>query len=131
MNTWHKPKGTYVAAAMLCLTVVVQPSAQQPKEGHIRGQVLDDARASIAGANVFIGRRISSGESVRLATHTDRNGNFELDLAEGGYDILLTSPAFAAAVETVSVLPGKTRKIEFKLKALNCNFPGMNCDTFR
>ncbi len=66
-----------------------------------------------------------------MAAHTDLSGDFVLPLEEGGYDILVTAPGFAAGVQTISVATGKTRQVEWKLKALACNFPGMNCDTFQ
>ena len=65
---------------------------------------------------------------MRLLTHTDINGDFTLALPEGGYDILVTSPGFVAAVETLPVFAGKTKKGQWRL---DCSFPGMNCDTFQ
>lgn len=63
--------------------------------------------------------------------HTDINGNFKLVLPVGGYDVLVTAPGFASGVETVAVPAGKTKKTGWKLKVLDCSFPGMNCDTFQ
>jgi hypothetical protein len=131
MNSWHRLKRSYVVAAMLCLAAIARPSAQRPKEGNIKGHVLDVVGASIAGASVFVGRHVPSEESVTLVTHTDSKGDFQLPLAEGGYDVLVVSPGFASAVQTVAVLAGRTEKTEWRLKALDCDFPGMNCDTFR
>lgn len=114
--------------AVVCAANAV---AQQPKAGQISGRVVDVAGATINGASVFVRRNIPPDEDVRLLAHTDIHGDFKLVLPKGGYDVLVTSPGFAAWVETVPVLAGKTRKMQWKLKSLDCNFPGMNCDTFR
>jgi hypothetical protein len=97
----------------------------------ISGHVADTEGATIKGASVFVRRNIPSEETIRLLVHTDIHGDFNLVLPEGGYDVLVTSPGFAAAVETVPVLAGKAKKSQWKLKSLNCDFPGMNCDTFQ
>ena len=68
---------------------------------------------------------------MRPVAHTDIHGDFVLVLPEGGYDILVTSPGFVAEVKTLPVLPGKTKKAQWKLEVLDCDFPGMNCDTFQ
>jgi hypothetical protein len=105
--------------------------AQQPKTGQISGQVLDVVGATIKGASVFVRRNLPPEEDVRLLAHADIHGDFKLVLPEGGYDVLVTSPGFAAGVETVAVSAGKTKKVRWKLKVLDCSFPGRNCDTFQ
>ena len=120
-----------IALAMICIVNAAQSSAQQPKTGQISGHVVDVMGATIKGASVFVRGIIPPEEKVRLLAHTDINGDFKLALPEGGYDVLVTSPGFAAGVETVPVRAGKTKKIQWKLKAWDCNLPGVNCDTFQ
>ena len=92
---------------------------------------VDTVGATIKGASVFVRRNTPPENDVKLLEHTDIHGDFRLVLPQGGYDVLVTSPGFAAWVETVPVLAGKTKKIQWRLKSLDCSFPGMNCDTFQ
>jgi hypothetical protein len=117
--------------ALVCVVNATHSSAQQPKTGQISGHVVDVVGATIKGASVFVRRHIPSEENVKLLAHTDVHGDFRLLLPEGGYDVLVTSPGFAAAVETVPVSAGKEKKVQWKLKSLDCSFPGMNCDAFQ
>ena len=87
--------------------------------------------AVIPRASVFVRKNSPSEDNVRVVAHTDIHGDFELLLPEGGYDVLVTSAGFAAVVQTIPVFPGKTRKVQWKLRVLDCDFPGMNCDTFQ
>ena len=66
---------------------------------------------------------------MKLLTHTDIKGDFTLDLPDGGYDVLVTSPGFAASVKTIGVTSEAPRGLHWKLNVLDCSFPGMNCDT--
>jgi hypothetical protein len=120
-----------IAAAYFGLMVSPQGRAQQSKTGQISGHVVDSVGASIKDASVFIRRNTPSEDNVRLAAHTDIHGDFVLVLPEGGYDVLVTSPGFAAQVETVPISFGKPKKAQWKLGFLGCDFPGINCDTFR
>jgi hypothetical protein len=106
-------------------------SAQQHPSGQISGHVVDVVGATIRGASVYVRRNSPPDDEIRLLTHTDIRGDFKLELPEGGYDVLVTSPGFAANVETIPVSAKQTRQVRWQLKALNCNFPGMNCDTFQ
>jgi hypothetical protein len=87
--------------------------------------------ASIGKASVFVRRSLPFEESVRLTTHTDRNGNFVLTLPEGGYDVLVASPGFLSAMQTLPVIHGKERNTRWKLQVVPCSFPGTVCDTFQ
>ncbi len=118
-------------ATLLCFMNIAHSMAQQPKDGQITGHVVDVMGATIAGASVFVRRHIPPEDNVKLLTHTDSNGDFKLVLPEAGYDLLITSPGFAAGVETIPVWAGKNRKMEWKLKVLDCSFPGRSCDTFQ
>ena len=121
----------HLVLAVVCVLNPAQSFAQQPKVGQISGHVVDVVGATLKGASVFVRRNMPSEEKVELLAHTDIKGDFKLVLPEGGYDVLVTSPGFAAGVRTVAVSAGKTKKIQWKLKILDCSFPGMNCDTFQ
>jgi hypothetical protein len=120
-----------IAILVVCFGTFPHSSGQQLQTGQISGHVGDVQGASIDGASVFVRKHMPAEENVKLLTHTDTHGDFMLVLPEGGYDVLITSQGFAASVETVPVLGRKTRKVEWNLKALKCDFPGMNCDTFQ
>ena len=133
MNDQRIPKHAVLAIvmAMVCLGTFTHSSAQQTQTGQLNGHVLDVVGATIKGASIFVRRHSSPDENTKLLTHTDINGNFTLSLPEGGYDVLVVSPGFAASVETIPVMARKTRKAQWRLKVLNCDFPGVNCDTFQ
>jgi hypothetical protein len=131
MKSWHTIAPGVVAAICLGAIMIPVSSAQVPASGQIRGHVVDTVGATIKGVSVFVRKNGPSEERVKLVTHTDMQGDFVLRLPPGGYDALVASPGFAAGVETVAVLVGKTRKIQWKLRALDCDFPGVNCDSVR
>ena len=120
----------HILIAALCFTGNAQSATQRAKAGQIRGHVADIAGAVITKASVFVRRSLPPEDSVRLVTKTDAKGDFAFVLPEGGYDVLVTYPGFLAAVQTVPVLDGKTRKTEWKLKPIPCGLPGTVCDTF-
>jgi hypothetical protein len=94
-------------------TPIAHTSAQQHGSGQLRDHVVDSEGATFKGALVLVHKQGSGEDNLRVAAHTDRSGDFVLPLEEGGYDILVTAPGFAAAVQTIPVAPG------------------MNCDTFQ
>jgi Carboxypeptidase regulatory-like domain len=128
----HRQIGLYACLVVATVYTVnaARSLAQQPKTGQISGHVVDVAGATVKGASVFIHRNIPPEENIRLLTHTDIHGDFSLVLPESGYDVFVTTLGFAAEVETVPVLAGKKKKLQWQLKPLDCSFPGMNCDTF-
>lgn len=125
--------GKWIAVAVMFfgLMTCVSSSAELHTAGQLSVHVVDSEGATIQGASVFVHKHSPSEDSVRLMARTDIHGDFVLKLPAGGYDVLVTSPGFAARVETISISPGKMKKVQWKLKALNCDFPGMNCDTFQ
>jgi Carboxypeptidase regulatory-like domain len=129
MNNWLICRHARIAVAIACITTIANSSPQQPQTGQISGHVIDVTGATIKGASVFVRRNIPSEENVRLLTHTDTHGDFKLVLPAGAYDVLIVSPGFAANVETVPVWARQTKKFQWKLKALDCSLPGINCDT--
>ena len=128
MRTRHT---SWLAVAVTWLLIGNSSMATPPKQGHIHGSVLDEVGATISGASVYVHNVKALGEDIKLATHTDVHGVFDLVLPEGGYDVLVVSPSFSASVKSVPVREGKTARIEYKLKVLDCSFPSMNCDTFQ
>ena len=129
MKDWRT--GKRIAVAVICsgLMMIATSSAQPPATGKISGHVVDPVGAVIPRASIFVRKNSLSEDNVRLVTHTDIHGDFVLLLPEGGYDVLVTSVGFAAGVKTLAVSPGKTRKVQWKLRELDCDFPGINCDT--
>ena len=129
----HRQKKLFACFAfVVCMLIAAHSVGQQhEKTGQVSGQVIDAAGAVIERASVYVRKNTPSAEKIELLTHTDSHGNFVLVLPEGGYDILVTSPGFASALDTIPVFAGKTRKTIWKLKVLPCNFPGVNCDSFR
>ena len=123
----------HITVAVICfgLMMIATSLAQRPNTGQISGHVVDTEGATIKGASVFVRKYSPSEDNVRLVAHTDTHGDFVLLLPEGGYDVLVTSVGFASGMETIPILPGKTRKVQWKLRVLDCNFPSMNCDTFQ
>jgi hypothetical protein len=119
-----------VLAAFVALYLPGASEAQEPPLGRINGHVIDPMGAAVPDAKVFIHKSSPSDDNVRLVAHTDSTGYFTISLPEGGYDVLVTAPGFAAAVNTLSVIGGRSAKVDWKLKVLDCNFPDMNCDTF-
>jgi hypothetical protein len=126
-----RPLASRIATIVFGIISFAHLSAQQPKTGRINGHVVDSVGATIKGASVFVRRHGSTEDDLKAVTHTDINGDFMLVLPEGGYDVLVTSPAFVAGVQTIPILPGKTKRAQWKLRVLGCDFPGMNCDTFQ
>jgi hypothetical protein len=120
-----------IATALFCLGIFSHSPAQDTRSGQISGHVVDITGAAIGKASIYVRRNSPSEEEVRLVAHTDASGSFKLMLAEGGYDVLVTSPGFAATVESVPVLAKQIKHAQWKLRPLSCNFPGMNCDTFQ
>lgn len=126
-NTWRM----FAVMAVVGIVLVVAAQAQKARIGSIRGHVVDSVGATIKGATIFVHKQASNESALEVAGQTDIKGNFTLELPEGGYDVLVTAPGFAAEVQTVPVRPGKTKAVTWALNALGCDFPTMNCDTFQ
>ncbi len=131
MNHWKAHRRTHILVAVFWFVTIAHSPAQKPHAGQVSGHVIDAMGATIPRASVFVRKNTPFEEDVNLLAHTDMHGDFSLVLPEGGYDILITSPGFAATVETLPVIAGKRKRVEWKLKALGCEFPGVNCDTFQ
>ena len=131
MHGWSNSLRSRIGIAVVCCGISVCAAGQQRETGEVHGHVVDQVGATVRGSKVFVHTRTASEESFKIVTHSDANGNFTLVLSEGGYDVLVESPGFKAIVETVAVRVRKSTKVQFELKALDCSFPGINCDTFQ
>jgi hypothetical protein len=122
------------AVAMSGIGVVgasLRTPAEELQPVRIDGHVADAVGAAIGSADIFVRRNTPPEAVVKLMTHTDKNGDFTLRVLTGGYDILVTAPGFASSVKTVAAISGKANKTTWKLTALPCDIPGMNCDQVR
>jgi hypothetical protein len=105
-------------------------------KGKITGLVVDQTGAVIPGAHVFIhaNRPVASGvaDKIELQATTDAKGAFRLELPAGPYDILITAYPWRADVITVLLKANSDLRLKRKLIMLpNCDWPGINCDTFK
>ena len=125
---WVSLERALIMIALVSFEPVSILSGQQAQTGRITGHVVDVVGATIKDASVFVREHTASDADRKLLTHTDIKGEFMLDLPDGGYDVLVTSPGFAASVKTIGVTSGAPRRIHWKQNVLDCSFPGMNCD---
>ena len=126
---WVSLERALIMIALVSFEPVSVLSGQQAQAGRITGHVVDVVGATINDASVFVREHTASDADMKLLTHTDIKGDFTLDLPDGGYDVLVTSPGFAASVKTIGVTSEAPRGLHWKLNVLDCSFPGMNCDT--
>ena len=120
-----------VGVSALLLTIGLQCQTGNTGESTIRLRVTDTAGAVIPSANVFTRRVEGNNNEFRLAGHTNPSGVFEAALAEGGYDVIVTSPGFASELRQVGVTDRPGRLLVWKLKPLPCDLPSVNCDTIQ
>src|ERR1700761_2014446 len=111
--------GSLERALIMIALVSFEPgsvlSGQQAQAGRITGHVVDVVGATINDASVFVREHTASDADMKLLTHTDIKGDFTLDLPDGGYDVLVTSPGFAASVKTIGVTSEAPRGLHWKL----------------
>jgi len=122
-----KRAAVFIAAISLALSA----QTQQARTGQINGHVVDPKGAYIADAAVFVRAYRKASDKIELMTHTDRNGDFTLTVPEDAYDIVVSSPGFKSVLRTVVGSPRKSNRITFTLPIEDCDFPGVNCDTFQ
>src|SRR5215204_1436930 len=91
--------------------LTIQVLAQTPTDKTVlKGKVLDPNRASIEGADVWIGKAgLPSSTAV-----TDRNGEFSVTLAPGDYQIRIAAEGFSETTETVN-LQNNSKPLEVML----------------
>ena len=85
-----------------------KPVNTAKKKNKLTGQVLDDSRQPVIGANVFI-KELSTGAT------TDANGKFSLELDNGNYTVLITYVGFKNKEKQITV-SGDVR-IDFNIEA--------------
>jgi hypothetical protein len=122
--------------AVVASTFLSAASAvKHPGYGDMSGRVVDTEGAAIRDAIIFTRMRSLKSDdpfnrNIWYPTRSDAHGDFKLELLEGTYDVLVISPGFASEAQTAPLVEGKKGKLEFKLRPLDCSFPGVNCDTF-
>src|SRR5215204_4500259 len=91
--------------------LTIQGLAQTPTDKTVlKGKVLDPNRASIEGADVWIGKAgLPSSTAV-----TDRNGEFSVTLAPGDYQVRIAAEGFSETTQTVS-LQNNSKPLEVML----------------
>ena len=111
-------RNSALLAATLLLAVQLMPLTSKgaplskPRPGKIRGQVFDVNKARVVNAlvNVF-------GGETRRQLVTDENGEFEISLRPGTYQIAVDANGFRRFVSAETELKaGQTRTIEIQLK---------------
>lgn len=125
----NRLKTLSIAALLVAVGALMPLIAQTEPTGTLRGHVFDSEGAAIARAKVYVRVRMPDQDAIRLMTRTDLKGDFQLVVLAGAYDVLVTSEGFAAKVESVGIVAGKTTKTQWKMAVLGCDFPGVNCDT--
>jgi catecholate siderophore receptor len=83
-----------VNGTLLCQAQVPTPHAS------LRGKVLDQNRAAIAGAKIVVEAK---GRPANFSTVTDRNGEFSLELEPGEYILRVEANGFSEASQAVSL----------------------------
>ena len=111
-------RNSALLAATLLLAVQLMPLTNKgaplskPRPGKIIGQVFDVNKARVVNAlvNVF-------GGETRRQLVTDENGEFEISLRPGTYQIAVDANGFRRFVSAETELKaGQTRTIEIQLK---------------
>jgi hypothetical protein len=84
--------------------------------GSVRGQVITDDGAPVAGATVLIGT--GPGPAPDIAPISDSAGSFVLDgLAEGTYVLRAFGPGAQTGETSVSIYPERVTNVEIVLKS--------------
>lgn len=78
------------------------------KKNKLTGQVLDESRQPVIGANVFI-KELSTGAT------TDASGKFSLELDNGNYTVLITYVGFKSKEKQITV--SEDIRIDFNIEA--------------
>jgi hypothetical protein len=112
---WVSLERALIMIALVSFEPVSILSGQQAQTGRITGHV-DVVGATIKDASVFVREHTASDTDRKLLTHTDIKGDFMLDLPDGGYDVLVTSPGFAASVKTIGVTSRAPRQASVEAK---------------
>ena len=92
----------------------LQVSAQTPDTAVVRGSVVDQSHALVAGADITI---TSQRTGLKRTVQTDASGKFSVSgLPIGGeYEISAQKQGFALATSNVTVIGGATAEMDFQL----------------
>jgi TonB-dependent receptor len=102
---------TYLKIYLTVLFAALMMFAQAQQSGIIRGRVLDSDNLSMPGASVVI-------EAIKKGTVTDNYGYYTITgVPEGSYELSVSYIGFNPDKKEVTVEPGKTTVIDFKMEA--------------
>ena len=94
----------------------------QAEDDTVKGAVVDATDYAIANARVFFHRDpTGSAPSTDVGAKqdgevaTDKNGNFEMRLPQGIYDVFVSAPAFSPYCKKIRVKRGLELKIKLSL----------------
>ncbi len=94
------PHRLLICLLILMLTAPTFAHAQIVGPSSIRGRVVDQNRAAVAGANVVAE---ADGRAARFTATTDQNGEFSLAVGPGDYTVRVSADGFSEAVESVNL----------------------------
>lgn len=99
-KVWFKASLTLLAVVSLSIIVAAQSPS---KKTLLTGKVLDQNRAAIPGADIWI----SGGGIPSSAAVTDHNGEFSLTLPPGEYQVRAAAEGFAESTQNCTVTGAK------------------------
>lgn len=97
----------------LLLACTLHAQAQVSARSSIRGKVLDQNRAAVAGASVTAEAR---GRSATYSATTDQNGEFSLAVEPGEYTVRIVAGGFSEVSQTVSLSQSGGATLEVSLQ---------------
>ncbi len=102
-----------VFSAFILISSFGSPAAAQVEQNFLKGRVLDQMRAAIAGARITA---IRSGQATAASVVSDWNGEFSLPLEPGAYAVTVSADGFADATRTVTVGRSSAETADFILQ---------------
>jgi vitamin B12 transporter len=100
-------------AAGVLLVLFATASGQTQTKSTITGTLTDPSGSAVADATIVAQPVGSPGKPIR--TESAANGGFVLTLAPGGYRLRIEHESFSAVETEVSLAPGETRTLHFRL----------------
>jgi len=109
----------WLAAGLLILALALSgpAGAQSPapaEKGVLHGRISDTLGAAISRAFVLVHRSGAAKESQQLAV--SENGEFQVQLAPGLYDLFIGSPGFIPYAKAIMIPPDKPVELKIKLR---------------
>jgi hypothetical protein len=101
-----------VVGALLLISCIGSSAAAQAQQNRLKGRVLDQMRAAIAGARITVVR----GGQPAASILSDGNGEFLLPLDPGAYVVTVSSDGFADATRTVTLGRSSDETADFILQ---------------